>query len=287
MKRLENKVAVITGAGSGIGRELAIRLAQEGCVCAVCDVDPHNLAKTAELAANGKGISTHVVDVANRDQVYEFAELVSEQHGQVDLLINNASVLVVDSVEDVSYHDFEWLMGVNFWGMVYCTKAFLPFLRERPEAHIVNVSSVDGMVGTPNNGPYCAAKFAVCGFTETLWQELHRTNVRVSCVLPGGVKTNLVRNARYFKMPNPSMSREEAVDWFEHIALSSPEKAAHTIIKGIKKNKHRILVGKDAWIIDLLKRLMPEWTTRFAGYQMRNVSTSTFRWFKSQQSQER
>jgi len=280
MKSLTDKVAAITGAASGIGRELAVTLAEEGCHLALADIDVEGIAETKTMIGNPSvNVTIHHCNVADREHVYEFAEHVQQEHGQVDVVINNAAVMVADSLEEVSYEDFEWLMGVNFWGVVYGTKAFLPYLRLRQVAHLVNMSSINGVLTTPNNGPYCIAKFAVLGFTETLLQELHGTNVRVSCVLPGGVKTNIVRNTRFRRQANPKLSRECSIDWFEKTAKTSPAQAARTIVSGIKKNKSRILVGPDAYVIDVMKRLMPTWVSRYAGYAVRNLDSKKSGWF--------
>ncbi len=280
MKSLADKVAAITGAASGIGRELAVTLAEEGCNLALADIDEEGIAETISMIRNGSvNVTSRHCNVADRDNVYAFAEHVRQAHGHVDVVINNAAVMVADSLEEVSYEDFEWLMGINFWGVVYGTKAFLPYLKLRPEAHVVNMSSINGIVTTPNNGPYCIAKFAVIGFSETLLQELHGTNVRVSWVLPGGVKTNIVRNTRFRKQANPKLGREGAIEWFERAAKTSPEQAARTIVAGIKKNKSRILVGPDAYFIDVMKRLMPTWASRYAGHTIRNLDAKKSGWF--------
>jgi NAD(P)-dependent dehydrogenase (short-subunit alcohol dehydrogenase family) len=280
MKSLSGKVVAITGAASGIGRELAVALAEEGCNLALADIDEAGITKTMNMIRHRSvNVTNHHCNVADRENVYKFAGRVQKEHGQVDVVINNAAVMVADSLEEVSYDDFEWLMGVNFWGVVYGTKAFLPYLKLRPVAHLVNMSSINGVLTTPNNGPYCIAKFAVVGFTETLLQELHGSNVRVSCVLPGGVKTNIVRNTRFRQQANPELSRERSIQWFEKTARTSPADAARTIVAGIKKNKSRILVGPDAYLIDVMKRLMPTWLSKYAGYTIRNLDAEKSGWF--------
>ena len=259
MKNLVKRVAAVTGAASGIGRMLAVHLAHEGCHVAICDVDEAGLLETKSMIKDtGVTISTHVVDVAIREQVYSYARDVVKLHGCVHLLINNAGVAVSETIEDVGYEDFEWIMGINLWGVIYGCKAFLPYLKKADEAHIVNISSVNGIFTNPNNGPYCTTKFAVRGFTETLCQELKDTQVRVTCVHPGGIKTNIVRNARFYKMAVNGMNHEDTVLAFDRfIAFTTAEKAALKIISGIKKDKHRIMVGPDAYVYDWLKRLFP------------------------------
>jgi NAD(P)-dependent dehydrogenase (short-subunit alcohol dehydrogenase family) len=259
MKDLKGKVAAITGAASGIGRMLAVNLSAEGCNVAIADIDGEGLKETAAMIENGVNVSMHVVDVSDREQVYRFAEDALRKHDGVDIVINNAGVALGDILENVSYEDFEWLMGINFWGVVYGTKAFLPYLRERPEGHIVNISSINGILTNPNNGPYCTAKFAVKGFTETLAQELKDSNITVSCVHPGGIKTNIARNTRFCGFLIPGMTKDIAVDIYEkELFKMEAGEAAKIIIAGIKKNERRILVGTDAKVIDLITRLFPK-----------------------------
>jgi len=272
VKEFNNKVAAVTGAASGIGRELAIQLAKEGCALAMADIDEEGLRATANLIGGRSRLTTHTVDVGKRDQVYRYAEETHHAHGQIDLLINNAAVVVLDSLEDITDHDFEWVMAINFWGVAHGVKAFLPYLKQRPEAHIVNISSVFGAVPICNAGSYCISKSAVTSLTEVLSQELYGTAVAVSCVLPGAVKTNIVRNTRFVKPINPAMTQDETIDWFEQASPTSAEKAARAIISGIKKRKMRILIGPDAYLIDASKRLMPVLATRYAGHKMRRLT---------------
>jgi NAD(P)-dependent dehydrogenase (short-subunit alcohol dehydrogenase family) len=269
MKILKNKVAGITGAASGIGRALALNLADEGCHLAISDIDEAGLKETADMVSSrSKNVrfTTHKVDTANREQVKRYAEDVVKEHGAVHIIINNAGVAVTETLDDVSYKDFEWLMGINLWGVVYGCKEFLPYLKQQDYAHIVNISSVNGIFTNPNNGPYCTAKFAVRGFTETLAQELAGTNVKVSCVHPGGIKTNIANNARFYKASDTSLKREEALAVFNRaMANTTAEKAAQIIIAGIKKDKLRIMVGPDAYVMDWLKRLFPVGFQKLAG----------------------
>jgi len=259
MKDLRHSIAAVTGAASGIGRSLAIHLAQEGCGLALADIDPDGLHQTAKMIkGNDINITTQVLDVANREQVYQFAQDVVRAHGKVNIIINNAGVSLTETLEDVTYEVFDWLLGINLWGVVYGSKAFLPYLKEQPEGHIVNISSVHGLFTNRNVGPYCTSKFAIKGFTQALCQELKDTGVHVSCVHPGGIKTNIARNARFIKASYPEMGRDEVLEYFDkNIARTSADKAAQIIIKGIKKNKTRILVGTDAHIFDLLQRMFP------------------------------
>lgn len=259
MKDLTNKVAAVTGAASGIGRCLALNLANQGCNVAIADINEDGLKETAEMIeSKAVKVTTHLVDVANRDQVYQFAKDVVEDHGQIDIVMNNAGTGLMGSLEEVTFEEFEWLMRINFWGVVYGSMTFLPYLKQQPEAHIVNVSSVHGLFTNPGVGPYCSSKFAVRGFTMTLCQELKGTSVRVSCVHPGGIYTNIVRNVRIAAAAKPELSLEEAQEEFDRgIARTSSDKAARIIIRGMKKNKTRILVGYDAYVFDFFSRLTP------------------------------
>jgi NAD(P)-dependent dehydrogenase (short-subunit alcohol dehydrogenase family) len=269
MKILKNRVAAITGAASGIGRALALNLAEEGCHVAISDINEAGLQETAGMVhARNKNVrvTTHKVDTAKREQVKQYADDVVNAHGAVHIIINNAGVVLVETLEDSSYDDFEWLMGINLWGVVYGSKEFLPYLKKQDSAHIVNISSVNGIFTNPNNGPYCTAKFAVRGFTETLAQELAGTHVKVSCVHPGGIKTSIAANARFYKSSDASINKESAHAIFTHgIASTTADKAAKIIISGIKKDKLRILVGPDAHVMDWMKRLFPVGFQKLAG----------------------
>lgn len=258
MKNLKNKVAVVTGAGSGIGRATAQLLGERGCRLAISDVNAGGLAETAERCrAAGVEVHTHEVDVSRRDEVYAWAELVARAMGGVNIVVNNAGVALSATVEDMSYEDFEWLMSINFWGVVYGTKAFLPHLRKAGEAHLVNMSSVFGLVGVPMQSAYNAAKFAVRGFTEALRHELELdgANIGVTTVHPGGIKTNIARSARF--TPRPGTTPEKAARDFERMFTTSPERAAEDIVGAILNNRRRQLIGRDAVVIDLLQRFAP------------------------------
>lgn len=269
----KNSIAVITGAASGIGRALAVRLAQEGIAgLAISDVNEAGLEETAGLIAKtGVPVSVHLMDVSKLDQVERFAAEVVEKHGRVTHLVNNAGVGLIGMFEHISLEDFEWLMGINFWGVVYCTKTFLPILRLQPSAHIVNVSSVFGFIAPPEQSAYCSAKFAVRGFTESLRHELADSSIAVSCVHPGGIKTNIVNNAR-LGAEAPEEWKQQGAKFFEKVAKTSPEEAAAVIVKGIKSKDPRILIGKDAKGISFFSRLFPKRylsiLERLAGHKM-------------------
>lgn len=275
MKNLQSKVAVVTGAGSGIGRALALNLADEGCDLAIADINANNLQDTAELLDKKNcRYSLHTVDVADRKKYPLFVAAVIEKHQHVDLVINNAGVSHTDTVEDTTYEDFDWIMGINFWGMVYGSKEFLPHLRKRSEAHIVNLSSVFGIIAVPTQATYNATKFGIRGFTEALRQELRPTSVNVTSVHPGGIRTNIVRNSRTYKGPD-GLEIDQAMmeKLFDKITPTSPDKAAKTIIKGIKKNKRRVLIGADAKVIAIMQWLLP---TRYEDILGVGVSLSRF-----------
>lgn len=259
MRGLQGKVAVVTGAGSGIGRALAINLAREGCSIALADVNEVGLSETVNLIDNDSiQAKVYRVDVSDRERVYRFADAVVEAFGSVDIVINNAGVQLKDTLEDVSYEDLDWLLGINLYGVIYGSKAFLPYLKRKPMANLVNVSSVQGLFTIPNSGPYCTSKFAVRGFTLTLAQELKGTGVNVSCVFPGGINTNIVRNERFRKLSHSEMTKEDEETLFQkYLVWTSADRAARIIIKGIKKNKLRIFVGPDAYFYEMITRLAP------------------------------
>jgi butyryl-CoA dehydrogenase len=252
MKSFHGRVAAITGAASGIGRALAIDLAGRGAHLALCDVDEVGLAETvARCEGSGVKVTAQRVDVADKDAMFAWADQVVADHGRVHLIFNNAGVAVGASVEAMSYEDLEWLMGINFWGVVHGTKAFLPHLRNADEGHIVNVSSVFGLISVPSQSAYNAAKFAVRGFTDALRMELEADGGRVSAttVHPGGIATNIAKNARM----DPTMG--DASGDFDKLLRTSPEDAAKTILTAVQRNRRRVLIGADARVIDLLPRL--------------------------------
>lgn len=255
----KNSVAVITGAASGIGRALAVRLAVEKIAgIAICDVNAEGLRETAEMIEKaGIPVSQHIVDTSKLDQIERLKSDVLAHHARVTHLINNAGVGLFGSFEQISLEDFEWLMNINFWGVVYGCKVFLPVLREQETAHIVNISSVFGMIAPPEQTAYCASKFAVRGFTESLRHELEDTNIRVSSVHPGGIKTNIARNSR-IGANTPEGYKSQGVEFFDTVALTTPEQAAATILRGIKTNNPRILIGKDAHAISYISRFFPK-----------------------------
>jgi len=261
MAYVNGKIAVITGVGSGIGRALALQLNREGCQLYVSDINADGLSETLgmlsrkDIPADGQ-----VLDVADKGAMHAWADRVAAADGHVDIVINNAGVALMSTVEDSDYENFEWLMGINFWGVVYGTQAFLPLLRQSHQGHLVNLSSVFGLISMPTQSAYNAAKFAVRGYTEALRQEMEGTNVHVCCVHPGGIKTNIALAARG---GDPAVRAEERGSDFEKLARTTPGAAAGKIIKAIEKRRKRLLIGRDAAIISLLYRLFPISYPRF------------------------
>ena len=257
MSFLRGGVAVVTGAGSGIGRALAQQLAAAGSALAIADIDEKGLTETAaSLTGKDAAVSTHVVDVSDEAGVRAFAEDVTARYGRVTVLINNAGVALLGTFDEISLDDLRWLMGINFWGVVYGVKYFLPILKQQPRAHIVNISSIFGIVAPAGQSAYCASKFAVRGFTEVLRHELEGTSVFVSCVHPGGIRTQVAKRAR-LGANTPPGAREEAVSRFERLTPTSPESAAARILQGVERREPRILIGRDARQLDLLQRFKP------------------------------
>jgi short-subunit dehydrogenase len=251
-------VVVITGAASGIGRALAVQFAKEKIAgIAISDVNDAGLNETSQMVQKlGTEVIASVIDVSKLEEFQKFADEIVEKFGRATLLINNAGVGLVGSFEQISNEDFEWLMNINFWGTVYGVRCFLPIFREQKSAHIVNISSVFGFIAPPDQTAYCASKFAVRGFTESLRHELEGTNIRVSTVHPGGIKTNIARNSRLGEKAPPSV-KTRGEKFFDRAAWTEPETAANVIINGIKTDNPRILIGKDAIAISLLYRLFP------------------------------
>lgn len=256
MKSFQGKVAVITGAGSGIGRELALQLAAQGTSLALCDVDESGLGETATLAQeNPTTVRTYLADVADRQRMVDLAAAIIADLGQVDILINNAGVTLRPLYFDhISDEQFDWLLGINMWGIYNGIRAFLPHLRQRPEAAIVNMSSLAGLLGLMGYAPYSMSKFAVRGLSEALQMELVGTNITVTVVHPGGVKTNIMRNAAGF---TAEADRQEANKMFLQGALTTPQSAARQVLKALQKKKYRVIIGQDAKIVNFIRWLLP------------------------------
>jgi NAD(P)-dependent dehydrogenase (short-subunit alcohol dehydrogenase family) len=259
MKDFRGRVAAITGAGSGIGRALASDLARRGAHLALSDIDDAGLAETvSQCEGFGVKITSQRLDVADRAAVYAWADHVVADHGEVNLVVNNAGVALGATIESMSYEDFEWLMNINFWGVVYGTKAFLPYLKASGEGHIVNLSSVFGLISVPSQSAYNAAKFAVRGFTDTLRMELEIEGapVSVTTIHPGGIKTNIAKNARMdVSVTEMAGDPEKARLDMERVFITSPQKAARQILAAVQRDRRRALIGPDAKVIDFISRL--------------------------------
>lgn len=259
MKTVQNKVAAITGAGSGIGQALAKLLSSNGCHVAISDINESGLEQTKQACElNGVKVHSQRLDVADQKAVYAWAETVNNHFGKVNMIFNNAGVGLGATVEDMQYEDFNWLFNINFWGVVYGTKAFLPFLKSAGEGHIVNISSVFGIISVPTQSAYNASKFAVRGFTDALREELdiEQCGVSATTIHPGGIKTNIAKDARLKVSPKWLNGRDPGKD-FEKLALTTPEQAANIIYNGMMQNKRRVLVGADAKVIEGMQRLAP------------------------------
>jgi NAD(P)-dependent dehydrogenase (short-subunit alcohol dehydrogenase family) len=259
--KLAGRTAVVTGAAGGIGRGIALALARRGCHVALADIDEAALARTtAEIAgqesARSLRVSHYRLDVANRAAVAALPAQMMAAHGAVDILVNNAGVALGGTFLEIAETDFDWLLGINFWGVVQMTRAFLPLLSNSEEARIVNVSSLFGLIAPPGQTAYAASKFAVRGFSESLRHELADTRIGVTVVHPGGIATSIAKNAR---MP-ASLSDDEAAKrrtFFDSFLTMPPETAGEIIVRGVERRKARILVGSDAKYAELVERLMP------------------------------
>ncbi len=254
--QLDGRTAVVTGAGSGIGRALAQRLSTHGHPVAICDWDEDGLTNTA-ATLEGPHFADKL-DVSDRGGVMAFAAKVAEwAPAPVGIVVNNAGVTVSQLASDAAPEDDEWVMNVNFWGVVHCTRAFMPILQGAGSGALVNVSSIFGLVGWPAQSSYCASKHAVRGYTESLRHELRGSAIRAITVHPGGIATNIVNNARFHVDDLGNTDRTVLEDDFKKVARTSPEKAAETIHKGILADKGRIMIGPDATALSLLVRLAP------------------------------
>ncbi|HET8888287.1 MAG TPA: SDR family NAD(P)-dependent oxidoreductase [Candidatus Angelobacter sp.] len=255
MRDIKGAVAVVTGAASGIGRALAVDLGKLGAQLALADVNAAGLEETRSRLGNAVA-RTYILDVSKAAAVEDFARAVERDFGRAQLLVNNAGVALMGTLAEVSLEDMEWLIGINFWGVVHGCKFFLPLLQREKDAHIVNLSSIFGLIGPPGQTAYSASKFAVRGFSESLREELRETGVKVTSVHPAGIATPIAHAARSGRGVS-SAARQEAEDYFKKVAVIPPEEASSVIIKGILGNKNRVLIGADAYRIDRMQRLFP------------------------------
>ena len=258
MRQFKSKICVITGAGSGIGAACARAMAAEGAIVIGADLRMEMLETVAaQVTETGGTMEAHQLDVADRDAVFALAAKVEKAHGAADLLLNNAGVAHAAPVAEMTMDNFQWVMDIDFWGVVHGSQAFLPAMIARGSGHIANVSSIFGLIGVPTQSAYNAAKFGVLGFGEALRHEVKEQGIGVSTIHPGGINTNIVRHARFQQGPEMEAQREEAIQRFAQFTVTQPEGAAKTIIKGIKRNKARILIGPDAHLVDWVRRLFP------------------------------
>lgn len=255
------KCAVITGAGSGIGRALALQLNEEGCELYLSDINPETLAETLKLMKRPEVFcDLQTLDVADHEAVNAWADHVAASRDRIDILVNNAGVGLTGPADENPYEDIQWLMGINFWGVVHGTRAFLPLLRKSASGHLVNLSSMFGMVGVPTQSAYNASKFAVRGYSDSVRIELEDSNIHVCCVHPGGIQTNIARVSR-----GGEGSPQEKHDKFQQMAITSAESAAAQIIKAIEKRKKRLLLGMDAKLVTFASWLAPVSYPRLLG----------------------
>ena len=261
MTAIRGSAAAVTGAASGIGRALALELAARGCDVALADRDEAGLQTVAAEInrSHSRKVTTHRVDVSEPQQIADFAQAATSAHPGLNIVVNNAGVALLGQFNEIDQAQMDWLMNINFWGVVHATRAFLPHLARQREAHIVNLSSIFGIIAPPGQTAYAAAKFAVRGFSESLRHELQMTAspVRLSVVHPGGVSTNIVRNSRAGTGVADNARRAQSIERFDAVAKTTPAAAALRIIQGIENNQPRILIGNDARFMDLLQRLRP------------------------------
>ncbi len=269
MTQIKDQVAFVTGAGSGIGRALALELANRGAKAVVIsDVNEEGLEETAQMVrAKQVNVISRKLDVADRDAVESLMDETIQTQGGVDLVFNNAGVALGANTDSMSYENMEWLMNINFWGVVHGTKASLPHMLAKDHGHIINISSIFGFIGVPTQSAYCASKFAVRGFNESLVHEVEGKGVNVTTVHPGGIKTNIARNAR-MEDSAASVAAAEGRDpgaEFEKIARTTPAEAANVILNGVEKNKKRVMIGLDAHIVTRMVRWFPNLYFRILG----------------------
>jgi NAD(P)-dependent dehydrogenase (short-subunit alcohol dehydrogenase family) len=259
VKNFKQKVVVITGAGSGMGRSMAVQLAQQGATVLISDINAATLAETKKIVESTGGIcQAYTVDVGEREQIYAFAKQVLDEYRYIDVLINNAGIAIGEAtLNEVPLADFERLININLWGVIHHTRAFLDVLLARPEAAIANTSSVFGLMGIPSQIPYCVSKFAVRGFTDSLRLELSGTNISVTCIHPGGIDTNIVRNGIHY-----NGKKDATVEQFKKLVMTTPDKAAGIIIAAIQRKAKRVMVGPDARVIRFLTQVSPDTVDR-------------------------
>lgn len=258
MTILKDKLFFITGAGDGIGKQTALLAARKGAKLIVTDIDAASAEQTAQqIQAAGGTATAYGLDVTDREAFYALADEIKTNHGPVDMVMNNAGVALFATAEKMTQEELDWVMDINFFGTVNGCKAFLPHMLETGQGHIINLSSIFGLISVPNQSGYNASKFAVLGYSDALRQEMETQNINVTTVHPGGIKTRIAARARFMQMEGMEERRQQLIEDFDKITMTSPEKAAEIILRAVEKNKVRIRVGKDAVLVDWIKRLMP------------------------------
>ena len=251
------ETAVITGAGDGIGRALALNLNARGLNLFICDISAERLDETAKMLDHKKGaVSTAIVDCGSRQAIEAWAQDIASEVTTIEFLFNNAGVAYASEFRSATLDNYEWLMNINYWGVVWSTKAFLPLLEASPNGHLINISSIFGMVGIATQSAYNSAKFAVRGFTESLQAEYWGSSLTVTCVHPGGISTNIAFRARTDGEQSET-SAEERDTSFRQVARTSPTKAAEIIVKGTLAGRRRVFIGWDAWFMQILTKFLP------------------------------
>lgn len=271
MKTFRNRVVAVTGAASGIGQALAIDLAERGARLAISDVDEVGLEQTLQRCeAAGAEVHARHLDVREREELEAWPAQIEEHFGDVHAVINNAGVAIVGTIDELPLEVFEHVIDINFWGVVHGTRAFLPYLKRAEEGHVVNISSIFGIIGVAGQGPYNASKFAVKGFSECLKQELDMLapHVKVTCVHPGGIKTNIARAASFVGEALGGGDHARFARRFDRMAQTTPERAAEVILAGVLRDQPRVLVGPDAKLLDLAQRVAP---ATYHGIVMRSL----------------
>ncbi len=261
MQKIRGRVAVVTGAAGGIGRVTSIALAQRGCSIALVDIDREGLEESAELVrTTGVQASIHVADVSSKERMQQLPEEVIAEHDHIHIVINNAGVVVAQNFHEQSIEDIEWIVGINLWGVIYGCKFFLPYLKREEEGHIVNLSSMFGIIGLPGQGSYAATKFAVRGLSEVLHSELSSDHIGVTSVHPGTIKTDIIKAGRM-----AAKNRAEAQVAFNRFG-APPERVAEKIVRAIERNQPRVRVSPETYVSDWLQRFLPLTTRRLIAF---------------------